>query len=43
MNADIQAGNYTQAAADGKQSLWYTQVGNRAARLMTQLETQVWQ
>jgi lysozyme len=43
MNSDLQAGNFLQAAKDGTNSLWYTQVGLRAQRLMTQLSTGVWQ
>ena len=41
--ADTQAGNYLQAAADMKASLWYTQVGARAERLVIQMESGVWQ
>lgn len=43
MLADIQAGNYAQAAIDGTNSAWYGQVGDRAKRLMEQLRTGVWQ
>lgn len=43
MLADIQAGNYVQAAVEGTNSAWYVQVGDRAKRLMEQLRTQVWQ
>lgn len=42
MLADVQAGNYAQAAADMKASLWYTQVGQRAVRLTQQMATQQW-
>lgn len=42
MLADVQAGNYVQAAADMKASLWYTQVGERAQRLTQQMATQQW-
>ena len=41
--ADTQAGNYAKAAADMKASLWYTQTGERAVRLCTQMETGNWQ
>lgn len=41
--ADTQAGNYSQAAADMKASAWYTQVGDRATRLCTQMESGIWQ
>ncbi len=43
MLADVQAGNYVQAAADMKASLWYKQVGARAQRLTQQMATGVWQ
>lgn len=43
MLADIQAGNYEQAAIAGAQSAWYTEVGDRAKRLMEQLRTGEWQ
>lgn len=43
MLADVQAGNYVKAAADLENSLWYTQVGDRAKRLVEQLRTGVWQ
>ena len=42
MLSDVQAGNYVQAAADMKASLWYTQVGDRAKRLCQQMATQQW-
>src|SRR5208282_3562282 len=41
--ADALAGNWVQCAADMKASLWYTQVGARAQRLVQQLLTGVWQ
>ena len=41
--ADTQAGNYAQAAADMKASVWYGQVGPRAQRLVQQMLTGVWQ
>ena len=41
--ADTQAGNYAKAAADMKASLWYTEVGDRAKRLVQQMLTGVWQ
>ena len=40
---DTQAGRYQQSAADMKASLWYTQVGARADRLVQQMLTGVWQ
>jgi lysozyme len=43
MLAELQIGNYAQAAIDGTNSAWYHQVGNRAVRLMEQLRTGVWQ
>jgi lysozyme len=42
MLADIQAGNYEQAAVAGEQSAWHAEVGDRAKRLMQQLRTQEW-
>jgi lysozyme len=42
MLADVQAGNYEQAAIAGEQSAWYQEVGDRAKRLMQQLRTQEW-
>ena len=39
----IQSGEYATAALAGKASLWYTQVGDRAKRLMEQLATGEWQ
>ena len=42
MLADVQAGNYVQAAADMKASLWYMQVGDRAKRLCQQMATGQW-
>ncbi len=38
----IQSGEYDKAADALKDSLWYTQVGNRAIRLVQQLRTQEW-
>jgi lysozyme len=43
MLADIQTGNYLKAAADMQASTWYTQVGQRAERLVQQMKTGVWQ
>ena len=43
MLADVQAGDYGKAANAGEQSAWYTEVGDRAKRLMDQLRTGVWQ
>ncbi len=41
--ADVQAGNYAQAALDMQASAWYTEVGARAVRLCVQMKTGVWQ
>ena len=41
--ADVQAGAYATAAADMKDSLWYTEVGDRAVRLVQQMLTGEWQ
>ena len=38
MNAHLEAGDWGHAAIEGRDSLWYNQVGNRAERLMTRLE-----
>jgi lysozyme len=35
--------DWATAKIQGEDSRWYTQVGDRAVRLMTQLETGVWQ
>ena len=40
--ADTQAGNYVKSAADMKDSKWYTEVGDRAVRLVEQMLTGVW-
>ena len=37
-NAKLIAGDYAGAAPEGRDSIWYRQVGNRAERLMTRLE-----
>jgi len=42
MLADVQSGNYSQAAADMESSAWYSQVGQRAERLVQQMNTGVW-
>lgn len=42
MLADVEAGDYAQAAVAMKASLWYTQVGERAQRLTQQMTTQQW-
>jgi lysozyme len=42
MLAAIQVGNWTAAAAEGLHSLWAKEVGDRAHRLMTQLELGQW-
>jgi lysozyme len=41
--ADLQAGNFEKAAADMKASAWYTEVGERAERLVQQILTGEWQ
>ena len=38
MNANLKIANHKEAAKEGRDSLWYRQVGNRAERLMTRLE-----
>lgn len=38
MNAALDKGDWITAAAEGRDSRWYYQVGNRAERLMTRLE-----
>ena len=38
MHAAILEGNWTEAAKEGRDSLWYRQVTNRAERLMERLE-----
>ena len=38
MNAALAQGDWTEAAVEGRDSLWYKQVGNRAERLMSRLE-----
>ena len=38
MNNHLEHGDYKTAAVEGRDSLWYRQVGNRAERLMTRLE-----
>jgi lysozyme len=38
MNAAIEAGDWKTASIEGRDSLWYKQVGNRANRLMSRLE-----
>ena len=40
--ADTQAGNYAASGADMRASLWYTQVGARAQRLVQQMITGEW-
>ena len=37
-NAALQSGNWKEAAKEGRDSKWYTQVTNRAERLMKRLE-----
>jgi lysozyme len=38
MNAAIKAGDWEEAAKEGRDSLWYRQVTNRAERLMRRME-----
>ena len=38
MNAAIEAGDWKTASKEGRDSLWYKQVGDRANRLMSRLE-----
>lgn len=38
MNGHLEHGDYKNAAVEGRDSRWYSQVGNRAERLMTRLE-----
>ena len=38
MNAHLENGDWAHAAIEGRDSLWYKQVGSRAERLMTRLE-----
>ena len=38
LNAAIEAGDWTEAAKEGRDSRWYDQVTNRAERLMVRLE-----
>ena len=37
-NSAIEAGDWKRAAVEGRDSLWYRQVTNRAERLMTRME-----
>jgi hypothetical protein len=37
-NAALAANDWSKAAAEGRDSLWYRQVTNRAERLMTRME-----
>ena len=37
-NAALEAGDWAEAAVEGRDSRWYKQVTNRAERLMTRLE-----
>jgi len=38
MNAHLECGEWPSAAVEGRDSLWYRQVTNRAERLMSRLE-----
>lgn len=40
--AKMQAGDYAGAATEGRNSLWAKQVGDRAERIMRQIETGEW-
>lgn len=40
--AKLEAGDYAGAAAAGRDSLWHKQTGDRAERLMRQVETGEW-
>lgn len=42
MLAKVQEGDFAGAAAEMRDSAWYTQVGARAERLAIQMETGVW-
>ena len=37
-NAALEAGDWATAAVEGRDSLWYRQVTNRAERLMERME-----
>ena len=39
MYAALEMGDWNKAAIEGRDSRWYHQVGNRAERLMTRLES----
>ena len=39
MNAELREGDWKTASVEGQDSLWYRQVGNRANRLMSRLES----
>ena len=39
MNSAVEAGDWKTAAVEGRDSRWYNQVGARAERLMSRLET----
>ena len=38
MNANLESGNWSEAALEGRDSRWHKQVTNRAERLMVRLE-----
>jgi lysozyme len=42
MLADVHAGEYVAAATEMQNSSWYGQVGDRAKRLVQQMQTGVW-
>lgn len=43
MLAAMQSSDWATAGRQGRESLWHKEVGGRAERLMTQLETGTWQ
>jgi lysozyme len=43
MLADVHAGEYAAAATEMQHSLWYSEVGDRAKRLVKQMQAGEWQ